>query len=186
MSAVPRSARYLQLEDKEGNQLWRFVVMGNKLDNYMNEARKAGLNVKRFSYDMEKYKADQQEKTKLEQKMELQKVTPHFPNYAINNKEEIAFSLFNLHMALTMMMYICIDPTCHQELLRFQWSVHRLDALEGHESIHWWCAKIRHSPQVLYRYHKPNQRQREVDFELDERGFLWPRNERDVRIKRGC
>ena len=58
MAAVPRSARYLTLEDKEGNQLWRFVVMANKLDNYLNEARKAGLNVKRFSYDMEKYKAD--------------------------------------------------------------------------------------------------------------------------------
>ena len=58
MAAVPRSARYLTLEDKEGNQLWRFVVMAKMLDNYLNEARKAGLNVKRFAYDMEKYKAD--------------------------------------------------------------------------------------------------------------------------------
>ncbi len=48
--------------------------MGNKLENYTNEARKAGLNVKRFAYDIEKYKAEQEEKTKLEQKMELQKV----------------------------------------------------------------------------------------------------------------
>jgi hypothetical protein len=32
--------------------------MGNKLENYTNEARKAGLNVKRFAYDIEKYKAE--------------------------------------------------------------------------------------------------------------------------------
>lgn len=74
MGAVPRSAKFLQLEDKEGNQLWRFVVMSNKSDNYLTEARKHGFNVKRFTYNLEKYKQEQEEKTKLEQKMELQKV----------------------------------------------------------------------------------------------------------------
>jgi hypothetical protein len=47
------------------------VVLSNKLDNYLNEARKAGLNVKRFVYNVEKYKKEQEEKTALEGKMAL-------------------------------------------------------------------------------------------------------------------
>lgn len=73
-AAVPRSAKYLQLEDKDGNQLWRIVVISVKLDNYLAEAKKQGLSVKRFVYDIEKFKSEQENKTKLEQKLELLKV----------------------------------------------------------------------------------------------------------------
>ena len=65
-AAVPRSAKYLQQEDKEGNQLWRIVVLSVKLDNYINEAKRQGILVKRFSYDIEKFKSEQENKTKLE------------------------------------------------------------------------------------------------------------------------
>jgi hypothetical protein len=50
----------LNLEDKEGNQIWRFVVLNNKVDNYLNESRKLGYIVKRFIYDKEKYNQDQE------------------------------------------------------------------------------------------------------------------------------
>jgi hypothetical protein len=73
-AAVPRSAKYLQLEDKDGNQLWRIVVLSVKLENYMAEAKKAGIQVKRFTYDIEKFKTEQENKTKLESKLELLKV----------------------------------------------------------------------------------------------------------------
>ena len=75
MGAVPRSAKNLGLEDKEGNQLFRFVVLTIKVDNYLNEARKAGFMVKKFTYDLEKFKAEQENKTKLEAKMEYLKVS---------------------------------------------------------------------------------------------------------------
>lgn len=71
MAAVPRSAKYLQLEDPDGNQLWRFVVLTNKVEDYLNAARKAGLNVKRFTYNVEKYKKEQEEKTALEAQLAL-------------------------------------------------------------------------------------------------------------------
>lgn len=51
--------------------------------NYLNEARKAQLNVKEFTYNVEKYKQDQEDKTALEGKMNLASVssqlikTPH-------------------------------------------------------------------------------------------------------------
>ena len=53
MATVPRSARYMDLEYKEGNQLYSFVVLSHKVDNYLNEARKAGMTVKKFSYNLE-------------------------------------------------------------------------------------------------------------------------------------
>ena len=49
--AVPRSARSLDMEDKDGNQLYRVVVLADKIDDYVNEARKAGLTFRKFVYD---------------------------------------------------------------------------------------------------------------------------------------
>jgi len=37
---VPRSAKALDMEDKDGNQLFRVVVLANKIDEYLNETRK--------------------------------------------------------------------------------------------------------------------------------------------------
>lgn len=74
-AAVPRCAQYLQLEDKDGYQLWRIVVLSSKIDEYMAEGRRQGLTLKKFTYNYEKYKADQEEKTKLEQRCEYLKVS---------------------------------------------------------------------------------------------------------------
>ena len=32
MATVPKSAVFMNIDDQEGNQLWRFVVMTNQLD----------------------------------------------------------------------------------------------------------------------------------------------------------
>ena len=63
---VPNSCRYLGIEDKEGNQLFRFVVMSNQVDNYMAKARQENFSLRKFVYDYEKYKADLHQRTVLE------------------------------------------------------------------------------------------------------------------------
>ena len=40
--------------------------MSSQVDNYLTEGRKQGLYMKKFSYDYEKYKQDQEARTKLE------------------------------------------------------------------------------------------------------------------------
>jgi len=50
------------------------VVLANKVDNYTIEARKQGFTVKRFTYDIQKYREEQELKTRLEHKMETLKV----------------------------------------------------------------------------------------------------------------
>ena len=66
-AAVPRSARFLDnMEDKDGNQLYRVVVLSAKLDDYITKAKAENLLVKKFVYDFEKYKIEQENKTKLE------------------------------------------------------------------------------------------------------------------------
>lgn len=57
-AVVPRSLKYLGIEDKEGNQLHRIVVMSNQIDAYVQKARSEPYVVKKFVYDYEKYKAD--------------------------------------------------------------------------------------------------------------------------------
>lgn len=49
-------------------------MLSTKLDNYMTEAKRQGILVKRFVYDIEKFKSEQENKTKLEQKLEFLKV----------------------------------------------------------------------------------------------------------------
>lgn len=69
LGAVPRSLKYLNIEDKDGYQLWRAVVMTHSMEEYINQCRKQGIVAKPFVYDFEKYKKDLQLKTELETKM---------------------------------------------------------------------------------------------------------------------
>jgi V-type H+-transporting ATPase subunit C len=74
MSAVvPRSMKFLGIEDKEGNQLYRIVVMANQMDAYIQKARSEPFVLRKFVYDYEKYKADLHQKTVLETNYEQQK-----------------------------------------------------------------------------------------------------------------
>jgi hypothetical protein len=72
--AIPRSAQTMHIDDPEGNQLWRFTVLTDFVDNYLQEARRQGFNFRKFHYDYEKYKQEQEVKTKLEQRHEYLKV----------------------------------------------------------------------------------------------------------------
>ena len=56
--AIPRSAKYLDIEDKEGNQLWRIVVLTEKLEEYMVEGRKQALVLRKFTYNYEAYQKE--------------------------------------------------------------------------------------------------------------------------------
>lgn len=74
MGAVPRSLKYLNKEDKEGNQLWVITVMAHTFDNYLQECRKNNITVRKFVYDYEKYKNDLHQKTILETSYEQKRV----------------------------------------------------------------------------------------------------------------
>ncbi len=74
-AVIPRSAKQLEgLEDKDGNVLYRFVVLTTKVDQYLAKARNQGYVVKRFQYNFEKYQQEQASKTSLETKIETLKV----------------------------------------------------------------------------------------------------------------
>ncbi len=48
---VPKSAKDLGQEDKDGHRLYRFVIFRHSQDQFINEARKAGFVCKRFTYN---------------------------------------------------------------------------------------------------------------------------------------
>jgi len=54
-AAIPRTAKSLDIEDKDGNQLWRFIVLRDMLEEYLVEGKKAGLFLKKFNYNREQY-----------------------------------------------------------------------------------------------------------------------------------
>ena len=73
--AVPKSARSLEIEDKDGHQLWTVIVFTDKLEEYLLEGRKVGLVLRKFKYDAEAYKKELQAKTEYENKVNLLKNT---------------------------------------------------------------------------------------------------------------
>lgn len=67
--AVPRTAKSLDIEDKDGHQLWRVVVLRDKLDEYLKEGRNQGLVLRKFVYNYEAYQKELQLRTELENKL---------------------------------------------------------------------------------------------------------------------
>lgn len=47
------------------------MVLAHRADAYLLECRKAGLVVKKFSYNLEQYRKDREEQTKLESRLDL-------------------------------------------------------------------------------------------------------------------
>jgi len=72
-AVVPQSLKYLGIEDKEGNQLYRFVCLSSNVDNVMNRGRQEGFTFRKFTYDYAKYQEDLKQKTILETSFEQQK-----------------------------------------------------------------------------------------------------------------
>lgn len=73
--AVPKSARPLEIEDKDGNQLWTITVFTSQLNDYLKKGKDAGLYLRTFKYDYEAYKKELQLKTEYENKVNLLKST---------------------------------------------------------------------------------------------------------------
>lgn len=72
---VPKSARHLEgLEDKDGNQIFRIVVMESSVDSFVVKCKQSiGYSTKIFNYDEEGYKKELEEAKEIEVK--LSKVT---------------------------------------------------------------------------------------------------------------
>jgi V-type H+-transporting ATPase subunit C len=51
--------------------VYRIVVLRENMPRYISDARKAGLNVKHFTYNYDLYKEELAQKTKLEEKVAL-------------------------------------------------------------------------------------------------------------------
>lgn len=56
---VPKSARDLGQEDKDGHRLFRFVIFQHSVEQFSNESRKQGFICKRFLYNKEQYDQDE-------------------------------------------------------------------------------------------------------------------------------
>jgi hypothetical protein len=56
---VPKSLRFLNRDDREGNTLHRIVCFSHSVDNMLSEGRKRGFVLKKFVYDEVKYREDQ-------------------------------------------------------------------------------------------------------------------------------
>jgi len=67
---VPRSARNLDVEDKDLNQLIRVIVMQNSADTFLLKCKsKLGFSAKIFDYDEEKYQKELEEAKVIEGKL---------------------------------------------------------------------------------------------------------------------
>ena len=70
-SVIPRSAKYTGIEDKDGYQLWRVIVLKDKADDYIKKSKEKGLFMKPFAYNYEKYQEELKERTRLEHAIDL-------------------------------------------------------------------------------------------------------------------
>ena len=66
---VPRSARDLELEDKDGARLIRVVVMEHSADSFIYKIKQSGFTARKFEYDEEKYQRDLEEAKVTEGKL---------------------------------------------------------------------------------------------------------------------
>ena len=67
---VPRSARNLDVEDKDGNTIFRVVVMENSADSFLIKCKqRIGYTAKLFKYDEEGYQKDLEEAKVIEGKL---------------------------------------------------------------------------------------------------------------------
>lgn len=67
---VPRSAKDLDTEDKDGNRLVRVIVMENSVDTFIIKCKqKIGFTAKIFEYNEEKYQKDLEEAKIIESKL---------------------------------------------------------------------------------------------------------------------
>ena len=72
---VPRSSENLNIEDKDGYQLHTVVLFKNVVDTFVHEAKMKKFIIKRFTFNPEKYREEQEEKIRLEQRIKTLEAT---------------------------------------------------------------------------------------------------------------
>ena len=55
---VPRTFMSLNKEDKDGNQLWRVIMLNHSVDEFVLATRKQGYTVRKFVYDEDVYNSE--------------------------------------------------------------------------------------------------------------------------------
>lgn len=96
---VPKSARYLGPEDKDGNQLWRVTVMRNQAADYQKVLKKNGYQAQMFDYDAEQYMADRKLEAKL--KVDNQTLNDKIMKTTYHNFNNLFQSLLHLKIMRT-------------------------------------------------------------------------------------
>lgn len=97
---VPRSARDLGVEDKDGNHLIRVVVMENSADTFLIKCKqKIGFTAKPFEYDQESYQKELEEAKVVEGK--LNKVTGKLEKRCYFSFSELYISSIHLKIMRT-------------------------------------------------------------------------------------
>ena len=92
---VPKSARDLKQEDKEGNRLIRVVVMENSFDTFITKCKsQIGFLARVFNYNEEKYKQELEEAKVVEGK--LNKLTGKLEKRCYYTFSELYVSLIHL------------------------------------------------------------------------------------------
>lgn len=92
---VPRSARNLGQEDKDGNRLFRVIVMENSADTFLVKCKqKIGFTAKLFEYDYETYKKELEDAKIIEGK--LNKVTGKLQKRCYYSFSELYISSIHL------------------------------------------------------------------------------------------
>ncbi|CEM25559.1 unnamed protein product [Vitrella brassicaformis CCMP3155] len=66
---VPRSSQKLPPEDREGNTLWRVVVMKKSAEDFKSTARQNRFIVRDFTYSVEAYNHRKTERARIEQEL---------------------------------------------------------------------------------------------------------------------
>lgn len=97
---VPRSHRDLGVEDKDGNKLYRVVVMSNSVDSFLIKCKsKSGFTARQFEYDEEKYQQELEEAKKIE--AELGEVTGKLERRCYFTFSELYVGLIHLKVMRT-------------------------------------------------------------------------------------
>ena len=94
-------------------------MLATKSETYLTEARKAGLVVKKFSYNLEQYKKDREEQTKLEARAEL--IKSQLSNKCYYGFSELFVALMHLKVMRTYIdgvLRFGIPPTFYMALIK--------------------------------------------------------------------
>jgi len=96
---VPMSSKYLDLEDPDGNQLWRITAMTDHVSGYLRVLKKAGFQCQEFTFDSDAYSANKNLESQL--KNDLRTSNEKLYNKCKKSFEELFTALVHLKIMRT-------------------------------------------------------------------------------------